>query len=143
MCMQPADSSNFAPGPSRTRQSEKANCDINVIVSRFMKTGQVSHLQQRQRMYADVSEIGDYRKCLERVEYVDRVFRTLPAKTRERFGHSPDNFLMFLQDGRNIDEAIALGIVPDPEAAKPPVVDEVPGPGVQHRGADGRFESPK
>lgn len=131
-------------GKGVTRQSMKSEVDINLIVGRFMKTGQLSHLERREKIFADVSDIGDYRECLERVQAVqDAFFKEVPAKIRERFGHNPARFLEFISDPRNADEMVAMGLrkKPDDVPAKP--VDEVPGPGVQARGADGRFESPR
>lgn len=132
-------------GEGRTRQSMRDEVDINKIVGRFMKTGQLSHLERRSAIFADVSEIGDYRECLERVKSVqDAFFKEVPAKVRERFGHDPARFLEFISDPRNADEMVELGLRKKPEVAeaKKPPVDEVAGPGVQHRGVDGRFESP-
>lgn len=131
-------------GEGSTRQSMKDEVDINKIVSRFMKTGQLSHLERREKLFADVSEIGDYRECLERVQSVqDAFFKEVPAKIRERFGHNPARFLEFISDPRNGDEMVKMGLRKKPEDGPAKPVDEVPGPGVQHRGADGRFESPK
>lgn len=131
-------------GPGSTRQSMRDEVDINKIVGRFMKTGQLSHLERRSKLFADVSDIGDYRECLERVQTVkDAFFKEVPAKIRERFGHNPALFLDFIADPRNAEEMVTMGLrkKPDEVPAKP--VDEVPGPGVQARGADGRFESPR
>ncbi|MEM4202187.1 MAG: hypothetical protein QW786_03165, partial [Candidatus Hadarchaeum sp.] len=45
--------------PSKTKQDMKKDCDVNFIVQKFMKTGQMSQLNQNQGSYADVTGIKD------------------------------------------------------------------------------------
>jgi len=53
---------------------------------------------------------------------------TLPAKVRDRFGQDPAEFLAFLSNPENADEARRLGILKPQEAAPPPVKVEVTNP---------------
>jgi len=73
--------------PSRTVQSEKQSCDINYIVSQYRKTGVLPHQAARMPVYADVSEVGDFRELVDRVEATKRWFAKLPAKVRAAFGN--------------------------------------------------------
>lgn len=134
-------------GRSRTKQAMKDETDINRIVDRFARTGLVTHLAKGSPQYLDVAEVGDYRTAIQRVRDTEVFFEGLPAKIRSGFGNDPAMFLDFMCDPNNEAAAREMGLIPKVEGTEPPIdrstVDEVPGPGVQHRGADGRFESPK
>lgn len=124
--------------PSVTKQSFKAESDINNIVARYARTGLVTHVAAKSPVYVDVSDVNDYREALDRIRETQTFFDGLPAKIRSRFKNDAAQFLDFMSDENNAEEAKALGLV------KPDVVpvDMVPGPGVQGRGADGRFTAP-
>lgn len=113
-------------GVSRTKQSFKDECDINAIVRRFVKTGDVSVLQVRARgaMYGDVSDVGDLQRAYSLVDAAREGFSALPAKVRERFKNSPVELLEFLLDRENFREAVDLGLV----AGKAPVIPAAVGP---------------
>lgn len=133
----------YAPietGPGRTRQSMRDETNINNIMRRYKQSGLISHVAARSPVYMDVADVTDYRDAVEQVRRTEEFFKGLTAKVRARFNHDPAEFLDFMTDSRNEAEAKELGLVkPEPE----PPIDEVPGPGIQSRGADGRFESPK
>jgi len=127
----------------RTKQSFKKECDINHIMSRYRKTGLISPLllNQRQAIFADVAEIGDFQECQSRVLAAKEAFLTLPSSIRARFGNDPAQLLDFCSDPKNRAEAIELGIIPKPEkpletTEKPPeakkeVPPTVPPPSVE------------
>lgn len=129
-------------GVSLTRQSMKAETDINNILARYARSGLLTHVAQNSPVYADVSESGNYREAVEHVREAEKFFAGLPAKVRAHFENDAGAFLDFMTDPTKEAEARELGLVkPDP-VVEPPI-DEVPGPGIQARGADGRFESPR
>lgn len=97
---------------SLTRQSEAKDCDINVIVARFEKTGQLPLFEEG--FYADVSEVGDYRSALEKVEMAERAFMALPAKIREEYGNDPAVFLDALVTDPQLRERLDVGERPKP-----------------------------
>jgi len=107
--------------PSRTVQSEKDACDINRILERFRKTGQISHVASRMPVFGDVSEIGDFREAVERVERTRDWFVHLPAKVREKFANDPVALMDAISDPARHDELKALGLGPavDVNAGKP------------------------
>lgn len=112
----------FKPsGKTKTDQSFKKDCDVNVIVAKFMKTGQISHINKRQGFYADVSEIPDLLGAQQILRDAEQAFADLPATVRKRFGNSPEALLEFLSDENNREEAIKMGLIP--EAEKPAVSD--------------------
>lgn len=99
------------------RQSEKESCDINTIVSTFDRGGLVPQ-QNIAGLYADVSQMTDYRAAMDAVLRADAVFMALPVKVRSRFNNDPAEFLDFCSDSKNLEEMVTLGlVVPPPEAA--------------------------
>jgi len=118
--------------PSRTKQSFKESCDINVIMARQRKTGLITHLSTRHPVYADVSQMTDFRQSLEQVREVEDFFMRLPARVREHFANEPASFLEYMNDsGRTVDELKELGLRlldddrfndPEPPAAAPAAV---------------------
>lgn len=101
--------------PSMTDQQFKDDCDVNFIVNKFTKTGHLTHLAKFQGMYADVSAIPDLAEAMQIVSTAQTAFDTLPAELRSRFGNSPVNMVEFVNDVNNKDEAIKLGLIPQPQ----------------------------
>lgn len=96
--------------PSKTDQSFKDEVNVNNIISKFNKTGQISHLAKKQGMYADLSTIEDLHTSLTQVVQAQEAFDSLPAELRRRFGNSPVEMVNFLQDPANDQEAVKLGL---------------------------------
>lgn len=109
-----------ASWPMVTRQSERDSCDINILMARYEKTGQLP-LAFREAIYADVSQIGDLRESLEQVQLAEEAFAALPAALRGRFSNDPIAFVDFCADPKNEEEMISLGLLP----AKPKAAPEV------------------
>lgn len=100
--------------PSLTRQSEKDNCDINLIVKRYAETG-IMPSNLTPGMYADVSQIGDYRTALHTVMEADRMFQQLPAHIRAAFDNDAATFLDAFNDETNRPRLEELGLLPKTE----------------------------
>lgn len=106
--------------PSRTKQEFRDECDINNILAQYRQTGMVKHISARaaQGAYMDLPEPQDFQTATNIVLEARDSFMTLPSKVRERFGNDPLNFLWFMSDPDNQDEAIKLGLAtrkPEPE----------------------------
>lgn len=100
-------------GPSKTRQEFKKDCDINRIVDRYTRTGELPFIGRKNLgIYADVSQIPDYKSALEFVIAAKESFSTLDVNIRKRFHNSPDELMAFLEDPNNKDEARKLGLIP-------------------------------
>lgn len=97
-------------GPSRTEQSHRKKCNINTIVNKAMRTGRLP-LVDSIGQYGDFSQVGDYHSCLQAVRQADEAFMKLPADVRKRFRHDPHEFIAFMDDPKNLDEAVKLGLV--------------------------------
>lgn len=117
------DKIHFPVGEIAAQQSGAQECDINYIVERAKRGSDVSHLNTRTAQYGDFTEVPtDLRECLVKVRKADEAFMSLDAHVRKRFDNDPAKLLDFLNDSKNRDEAISLGLVTAPPA---PVVDPV------------------
>nr|QJB20028.1 MAG: internal scaffolding protein [Microvirus sp.] len=97
--------------PTRTQQQFAEECDINYIMKKYETTGEFStHFKQGGR-YADFSNITDFQDMLHTVQYAQDAFMTLPAEIRSRFRNDPQQILTFLQDPKNYDEGVKLGLL--------------------------------
>lgn len=105
---------------SLTRQSEAADADINVIVKRFEQTG-VMPVDQREALFMDVSDVGDFRQIRDHVNFVNEAFMQLPAELRARFDNDPSVFLDFTSDPANRSELVKLGLLPKEVETTPPI----------------------
>lgn len=101
-------------GPStvdRTKQQFLDDVDINKIVARYPDIS----LQQAQLsnpdLYSEFDTSMDYMKAVEIVQRAGEQFDTLPAVIRDRFKHDPFEFLNYINDPSNKEEAISLGLM--------------------------------
>lgn len=103
-------------GPGRTKQSFKAESDINNIMARFKKTGVIDFATRYQARYADVSAM-DFMECMQTVANAKSMFFSMPAHVRDRFENKPELFLDFVQNPANQQEARELGLLKPVQAA--------------------------
>lgn len=96
--------------PSLTDQSQKKDCDINVIVAKYLKTGQVKHLAKRVGQYADVSNIPDLSEAIMQVRAAQDAFDALPAQLRQKLNNDPTQMISYLNDSSKLAEHYDLGI---------------------------------
>jgi len=96
--------------PSKTDQSQAKACDVNNIIAKYKKTGQLTHLKSKQGTYADLSEVTDLLGALTTVQKAQEAFETLPASLRKKLNNDPVRFIEYLKDPKNDEEAIKLGL---------------------------------
>jgi len=99
--------------PTRAQQHHRDECDINVILERFGKTGQMP-VSAISAQYGDFSGVVDYHTALNTLIAAESEFDALPAKLRSMFANEPANLIEFLNDEKNKDKAIELGLVNPP-----------------------------
>lgn len=116
--------------PSLTVQSEKKNCDINVIMARYEKTGVIEHVAKSRAEFGDFSEVVDFHSAMNQVALVRERFADLPSRIRRAFENDPAMFLAALDDPARQDELVELGVLappePAPDAPGSPPVSEPP-----------------
>lgn len=115
-------------GPSLTKQSFKAECDVNEILKKWQKTGLVTHVASQPPKFGEFDLFADYQVALNQVIAADAAFMALPSTVRDRFANDPSKLFAFLNDDKNRVEAISLGLVDLPDVqAKPPASPEPAG----------------
>ena len=113
---------NFDPSkePSRTKQSFREECDINVLMAKYQKQGVISHVNPRQPVYADVTAALPFQEALAVVQAAQAAFSQLPATVRSRFENDPGRFVEFCSDPANLDEMGKLGLLRSPPSSNKP-----------------------
>jgi len=106
--------------PSMAQQQFREECDINTIMERFGRTGEII-APIRMPQYGDFDGVNDYHSAMNAIVEAQSAFDQLPAKTRARFGNDPAEFLEFCFNEENRDEAIRLGLVEPALQAPAPV----------------------
>jgi phage internal scaffolding protein len=96
--------------PTRAQQHHRDECDINVILERFGKTGQVP-VNAISGTYGDFSGVHDYHTALNAILASESEFAALPAQIRNRFANDPANLVQFLDNPDNRAEAEKLGLL--------------------------------
>lgn len=120
---------------SLARQSEAEGCDINLIMKRFEKTGQLPYIDS-EGVFTDTTVMGDYQDVQNRIAAARAIFDQLPLTVRQRFNHDPAELLDFAADPANTKELQQLGLFPPddkPPAVTPPTP-EPPAPQVSPTG---------
>lgn len=107
--------------PSRTRQSEAKEADINTIVKQYDRTGVLPQVE-REALFTDVSEMPDYRTSLDFIRRANDLFMDLPADIRTKFDNDAAVFLDWTSDADNRDEMVELGMLPKPDVVEAPLV---------------------
>lgn len=113
---------DFSKEISRTKQSFKDEADINNIVAKYNKTGQLPSLISQNPKYGDFTSDVSYQESLNTVMFANEQFNALSAKVKLRFNNDPMELLKFVSDAKNKDEMYELGL-----AIKPaPIVESAP-----------------
>lgn len=109
--------------PSRTKQSYAEDADINNIVARFLKTG---NLPDNIRSGGWVSQ--DFTKAPENYQEAMRIiidarsqFMSLPAKLRDKFKNDPGQLESWLADPDNLEDSYKYGLRVRPVPTSAPV----------------------
>jgi phage internal scaffolding protein len=97
-------------GSSKTKQSFKDECDINLMVERYEKTGLLPQMINDNPAYGDFSNPLDYQSSLDLIMKADEQFMALPANIRDRFKDDAREFLAFVNDSKNSDELVSMGL---------------------------------
>lgn len=100
--------------PSLTKESQAEDADINVIVSKYVRTGQLPDLSRRPE-FGDFTGISDYRTALHAVQEAQELFSQLPAAFRLEFGNDPAAFLEYMEKGGD-ERLVKYGLA---EASEP------------------------
>jgi len=116
----------FCIGPSMTKQSHTDECNINLIMKRFERTGVLEHVTTYSPQWGDFSDTpSSYSDAINQVQAANEMFLSLPSKIRARFDNDAGAYIDFVQNPANAEELNELGLTklapkgsPRPEAPK-------------------------
>lgn len=100
------------PENGRTKQEHKDECDVNLILNRYMVTGEIPNLRDADPRYLDCTGV-DYQEAMNFVAGANTLFQELPSSLRNRFDNDAAAFLDFCSDERNREEMASLGLLRD------------------------------
>ena len=110
--------------PTKTQQHLAAEADINNILAKFLKTGEINTVGQPQ--YMDIAELTDLQDVIVTSAQVEEAWNALPAAVRNIL-RDPKTFTDYVdhcvQTG-DLEPLRELGLTAKPEPAEP-----VPPPG--------------
>lgn len=120
----------------RTQQHFRDECDVNQIMKKYRRTGDLTHLNRSEGRYGDFSNATTYQEALSAISDAQNDFDLLPADVRREMDNDPAKLLAFMEDPINHDRAVELGLInADPLAAadpstsaQPPVASPPPQP---------------
>ncbi len=116
------------PKKGRTKQAFADECDINLIIDRHTKTGQIGHMNKAQPSYGYATS-QDFATAMRTVTDAQNSFNNLSDEIQKHFDGDPGRMLDFIQDPANKDKGVQLGLWPeDPnkDLELPPEVKKTP-----------------
>lgn len=114
--------------PSLTRQEFAEDCDINILMSRYEKTGVINHFNNSTPQYLDITDLPDLQGSLTILADAKTAFMRLPAVTRREFDNDPVKFVEFAGDAKNLDKLREWGLAAPLPVDPPPQKVEVVNP---------------
>lgn len=98
-------------GVTRVQQNQANDSNINILVARYLRTGQQDpRLAGRRLVFGDFTST-DFQDMMNRVTDVQNQFRSLPSRIRSRFSNQPFQLVRFVEDPSNRVEAIKMGLL--------------------------------
>lgn len=117
------------------QQQFKDECDVNLIVPRYMRDGiPPAFMKDGEPVFDELGqafELADYRRNLDTLIAAQEAFDALPAKTRKYYDNDPLKLLEAVQNGDQ--SAFDHGLLIKPEPA--PVIKTEPSSGEPKAGA--------
>jgi len=104
----------------RTKQSFKDECDINVLMRKYQKSGKLPENVRNNPIFMDLGTPFDYQESLNQVVKAREAFDMLPGEVRKRFSHDPYKLVEFVGNPDNIDEVVKLGLAKKKEIVESP-----------------------
>lgn len=107
-------------GEGRTKQKVGIEHDINKMIAKIKRTGQMPSLRYDGMKFddgeqvIDLTGIGDFQECQNRIATASEIFDGYPSIIRRRFNNNVEDFVTFmgsLNTKENLDEAVRLGIL--------------------------------
>lgn len=106
----------------RTKQEFKQDCDVNLIMAKYRKTGILPEsAKAAAARYGDFSQIPDFMQMQEKIIAANELFASLPAAVRKQFDNDPGQFIAASEtkEGVELMQKLGLGKEADPKAPAP------------------------
>lgn len=98
----------------RTKQEFAKDCDINLIMARYRKTGVLPEsARAAAARYGDFGQIPDFMEMQERILAANELFAALPAAVRKQFDNDPGQFIAASETKEGIELMKKLGLGKD------------------------------
>ena len=111
-----SDESGLAcPEPTLAQQQFRDEADINTILERFGRTGELI-VPVNVPEFGDYTEVGDYHSAMNMIIEAQSAFDALPARIRKEFDNDAGRFVDFVMDENNRDKAVEMGLIEAPKA---------------------------
>ena len=112
-------------GGSLAQQQFLQDCDINVILDRYKKTGTMLHINGQPPKFGDFTSVSEFQTALNKVMEAQDRFDSLPSDIRNKFANDPAKLIEFLGDKNNKEEAEKLGLLKKPEIVEPTIQEQM------------------
>ncbi|QXP08181.1 MAG: internal scaffolding protein [Arizlama microvirus] len=104
---------------SKVQHHQKDLCDINKIMARARRNGYVDPqlIKKRQGIFNELTAVMySIYDVADAHEAVETAFKSIPANVREKFQNDPTTMFKFINDPKNLAEAVELGLLVPVEA---------------------------
>ena len=119
-------------GPSLAKQSFKKECDINHIMSKYLKTGLIEHVAKYNGKYGESLPADfEYQDACNAVLEAQDIFMSIPSDIRRKFNNDPAEFLEFVNNPENIEKMYDMGLAKRPSSTNPDPQKSPSGEGVE------------
>lgn len=122
---------DFTGDDGMTRQEFAEECDINVLMARYQKSGLLPQDPSRRPIYGDFTDMASYQEAQNILIAADEAFAALPAVVRREFENDPARFLEFAEKPENLDRLREWGLAEPLDPALEPVEPPPAAPGPQ------------
>lgn len=102
----------FAEDEGLTQQHFKDECDVNLIIERYARTGVLEHTSDVEPFFGDVSEVPtNLADSYDRLARAEAAFMALPAEIRKSLDNNPANLESWLSEPENRFKAEEFGLL--------------------------------
>lgn len=109
-------------GPSLTRQEFADECDVNALMARYEKTGQmIPSRAVGPPQYLDLTDVPDLHAAMNIMRDAEAAFMRLPAVVRREFENDVTQFVEFAEDPENLDQMREWGLAKPAEPTPAPL----------------------
>lgn len=102
--------------PSRVKPQFADECNLSLIIQRFLKTGQLPNIAQRQTLESDAGVSPDLFENLDIARRMTERFEALSLEERNRYNNDPLTWIDVVSAGRDTAADPAADSAADPAA---------------------------